>query len=128
MKIKLIVILLLFNFVGCATSGDTIPKTTSLNQVDKLAGSHQPVEYKLGYKEGCDSGWVSAGDSSYLFQKDPHRYSGDEIYKHGWDDGFNKCKQYKVQSRSYSPGYYSPRYYFGFSHFNRHRHHHRHSC
>jgi len=131
MKKNWIVILFLLNLTGCATYGDSIPKTTSMDQVDQLAGSHQPVEYKLGFKEGCDSGLVSAGNSSYKVQKDSARYSVDDLYKHGWDDGFNKCKQYKVQSRSYSSGYYYPSYYFGFRHFNRHRHHrhhHRHSC
>ena len=100
MKKNWIVILFLLNLTGCATYGDSIPKTTSMDQVDQLAGSHQPVEYKLGFKEGCDSGLVSAGNSSYKVQKDSHRYSVDDLYKHGWDDGFNKCKQYKVQSPS----------------------------
>ena len=102
-------ILFFWILTGCATYGEHHPQTTSLEQVERLAGVQQPVQYKVGYQEGCDSGLLSAGDSSYKFQKDSHRYSVDDLYKHGWDDGYKNCQQHQVRSRYYSPGYYFTR-------------------
>ena len=118
-------------FTGCATYSPSGPRTTSIEDVDNAVGEHQPVGYRFGYKEGCDSGYVSAGYSRYTFQKDVDRYAVDDIYKHGWDDGFKACNR-KPSFSNYSshyyydwPGYYwRPRYYWGPRHH--HRHHHRH--
>ncbi len=109
-------------FTGCATYDYGGPRTTSIEDVDRAVGAHQPVGYRVGYKDGCDSGYVSAGYSSYVFQKDRGRYGADDLYKHGWDDGFSSCKATRSYSSRYDyyPGYYwGPRYYWG------HRHHHR---
>ena len=81
---KYIFALLLIAFiVGCSTSQ---------GQVDRIVGSGQPKAYKDGYKDGCDSGYVQAGHPYYRFSKNVTRYSRDDLYKQGWDDGSTACR------------------------------------
>lgn len=75
--------LLLFLISGCATD---------MQRVDREIGSNQPPSYKQGYADGCDSGYVAAGHPYYRFKKDVIRFTSDNIYKQGWDDGFSVCK------------------------------------
>jgi len=77
------VVILVAAISGCATS---------MKQVERQVGAHQPLAYKQGYKDGCDSGYVAAGHPYYKFAKDVTRYGKDELYKQGWDDGFRVCK------------------------------------
>jgi hypothetical protein len=72
---------LLFLFFGCGACA------TKMNQVP--AG---PPEYQQGFLAGCDSGYVAAGHVYYRWNKDVSRYPSDELYKQGWDDGFQTCK------------------------------------
>jgi len=82
--------------------------------------------------EGCDSGRLSSGNNSYLFKKDTNRFETDDVYKQGWNDGFNRCvsgegaptvtNTYYQSSYGYAPGtfsygFYYPSYYYapGFS-------------
>lgn len=65
---------------------------TSMQAVDQTVGSHQPPEYKDGFKDGCDSGYVAAGHPYYRFRKDISRFNGNGLYKQGWNDGFSVCK------------------------------------
>ena len=66
-------------------------QSTNMAQVDAMAGAQQPVAYKVGFLEGCDSGNVSAGRNLYIFKKDVERFGKDDLYKQGWNDGFNRC-------------------------------------
>ena len=56
-----------------------------------MVGAQQPPAYKVGFMEGCDSGYVSGGNTSYIFKKDTNRFDTDDVYKQGWNDGFNRC-------------------------------------
>ena len=76
-------VLLVAFVIGCATSQW---------EVDRTVGAGQPQAYKDGYKDGCDSGNVQAGHSFYRFSKDVRRYSRDDLYKQGWDDGSMTCR------------------------------------
>lgn len=96
-------------------------QTTSLAQVDAMVGNQQPAAYKVGFMEGCDSGRLSAGNNSFLFKKDTDRFETDDVYKQGWNDGFNRCLSgdgapasgYTYYQSSY--GYYYPgTFYSGF--------------
>lgn len=59
-----------------------------------------PDEYKIGFEDGCDSGYVSAGNPYYSYKKDVMRFQSDVLYKDGWTDGFNNCKsQYEHVGR-----------------------------
>jgi hypothetical protein len=78
-----IYLLLLILLSSCATS---------MLEVDRDVGSGQPPEYKIGYQNGCDSGVAAADNPYYRFKKDVYRYKSDDLYKQGWDDGFNVCK------------------------------------
>ena len=98
---------------GCASyygGGYYGPRATSIDQVDLMVGTQQPVEYRVGFQSGCDSGSVSAGNRAYTFKKDVVRYDVDALYKQGWDDGYNRCRENPVP---YSGGYYSSSYYYG---------------
>ena len=102
-------------------------QATSMLQVDAMVGVQQPGAYKVGFMEGCDSGRLSAGDSSFLFKKDTNRFDTDDVYQQGWNDGFNRCfsgegvtaGNYNYQSYygyyypgNYSAGFYYPSYYY----------------
>jgi hypothetical protein len=87
-----LVILVAVALSGCATTMDN---------VDREIGASQPIAYKQGYSDGCDSGYVAAGHPYYRFKKDVNRYSSDSLYKQGWDDGFTVKKgQYDAIGRS----------------------------
>lgn len=68
---------------GCATS---------MQEANRAVGANQPVEYRTGYAEGCDSGYVAAGHPYYKFRKNTANYMADPLYKQGWDDGMTVCK------------------------------------
>ena len=78
-----IILVSAFLLSGCATS---------LRQADSVVGTNQPIEYREGYAEGCDTGTSAAGNPYYHFRKDVNSYRIDALYKQGWDDGFNICK------------------------------------
>lgn len=63
---------------GCATQMREVPSG--------------PPEYQQGYAAGCNSGNVAAGHPYYRFTKDISQYASDQLYKQGWDDGFQVCK------------------------------------
>jgi len=67
---------------GCATT---------ISDVDNYVGADQPKEYKIGYKEGCDSGYRDASNFYYKFKKDVRKYSQDDFYRQGWNDGHLSC-------------------------------------
>jgi DNA-binding transcriptional regulator of glucitol operon len=52
----------------------------------------QPPAYQDGYHQGCDSGYVAAGNDSYQFRKDVKRFAQENYYQQGWTDGYNSCK------------------------------------
>lgn len=79
---KLIIIFVLLILVGCATTS---------TEVNRYAAG-QPFEYKEGFQAGCNSGYVAAGHPYYKFNKNVKRYNVDDLYRTGWDDGFNVCK------------------------------------
>jgi hypothetical protein len=102
-------------------------QTTSMSQVDSMVGAQQPVAYKVGFMEGCDSGRLSSGNSSFLYKKDMERFGKDDAYKQGWNDGFNRCASgegvpsgnyyYQREYGYYYPstvytGFYYPSYYY----------------
>lgn len=84
---QFIVVLFIFIFsiifAGCATDP---------GMVDRTVGASQPIEYKQGFRAGCDSGYVAAGHPYYSFSKDPARYESEGLYRQGWNDGFATCK------------------------------------
>ena len=125
--------------------------STSMDQVNAMVGVQQPAAYKVGFMEGCDSGRLSSGNNSYLFKKDTNRFDTDDVYKQGWNDGFNRCVSgegapssgrtyYQSSYGYYTPGtfysgfyypsyYYSPGFsiwtgYYGFPRRHVHRHNH----
>lgn len=64
---------------GCTTRpGDTPP------------GS---ISYRLGYADGCDTGYASAGHPLYFARKDAKRFEQDPIYRQGWLDGDETCRR-----------------------------------
>lgn len=88
-------------------------QSTSIEQVNAMVGAQQPSAYKVGFMGGCDSGYLSAGDTSYIFKKDTARFETDDAYKQGWNDGFNRCVSGSgVSVSNYNQGYYGYNYYY----------------
>jgi len=81
----------LFLLIGCAP----------IDGVTKRNTQGQPQNYVNGFQSGCASGYVAAGHPYAKFEKNIEKLIGDQIYKTGWDDGFNVCKgDYESISRS----------------------------
>lgn len=109
--------LMLLGFTGCATYGygPAVAGYTSLDEVNRAVGDHQPVEYRVGYMEGCDSGHVSAGKAGFTFKKDQARFEKDALYQRGWEDGYVRCKDRYVRATTYAvPTYVYPSFSFGY--------------
>jgi hypothetical protein len=92
-------------------------QSTSMEQVNAMAGVQQPAAYKVGFMAGCDSGRLSAGDSSFLFKKDTNRFDTDDAYKQGWNDGFKRCASGEgATAGNYNyQGYYDYYYPYGYN-------------
>lgn len=94
-------------------------QTTSIEQANAMVGVQQPAAYKVGFMGGCDSGHLSAGDTSYIFKKDTARFETDDAYKQGWSDGFNRCVSGGgVTTDNYNRGYYGYNYYYPGSYYS----------
>ena len=88
-------------------------QATSIEQVNAMVGVQQPAAYKVGFMAGCDSGYLSGGNTSYIFKKDANRFETDDAYKQGWNDGFNRCiSGAGVPASNYYQGYYGYSYYY----------------
>lgn len=122
-----IVVILGLSLSGCIVApyqaryqGPPPLQSTNMAQVDAMAGAQQPVAYKVGFMEGCDSGHLSAGNNSFIFKKDTNRFETDDVYKQGWNDGFNRCVSGAGVTagnnyyRGYYDYYYPGSYYSGF--------------
>ena len=70
---------------------------TDMHGVDREAQAGQATEYMEGHEDGCESGRSDAGDDpyEYTFTKDVRRYETDEVYRQGWDRGFEECRMPK---------------------------------
>lgn len=101
------------HYDGAAYQGPPPLLTTTLAQVNGMVGAQQPAAYKVGFMQGCDSGRVSAGENSYIFKKDVERFSTDDVYRQGWDDGYNRC----FSGGGPAAGSYTSSTYFGFGYF-----------
>ncbi|MDN5752605.1 MAG: hypothetical protein L0H15_04885 [Nitrosospira sp.] len=82
-------VLLIFTIAGCTTTGQgqrpTEPIPKSARPTYNLAG-YSPA-FKDGYIDGCET----AKQSSYA-AKDERRFSSDNQYRMGWNDGFSVCR------------------------------------
>lgn len=78
MRTVLIAIATAIALAGCGTAVSEAP-----------AG---PPNWKQGYADGCNSGYVSAGHPYYRYTKDVNRALNDKEYAMGWQDGFNRCQ------------------------------------
>jgi hypothetical protein len=52
-----------------------------------------PPAYAEGYADGCASGKDAADGWFAQAQKDTRRYSADDQYTAGWDNGFAECRR-----------------------------------
>ncbi|GEM_PF-5862248 len=48
--------------------------------------------YKKGYDSGCEAG-IEAAKNSFFVPKKPKNYFENEMFKKGWKDGFEECKE-----------------------------------
>ncbi len=57
------------------------------------AGPPESAAYRLGWTQGCDSGYEDAGRQGYiiLFGRDAARYETDGEYRKGWDQAHAEC-------------------------------------
>lgn len=86
----IVVVFLVLMYTGCATKDfkqrlrPSEPLPASTRPTYNLAG--YPSAFKDGYIDGCET----AKKTSYGF-KNKHRFSKDNQYRMGWNDGFNMC-------------------------------------
>ncbi len=89
MKYLLLFVLLLS--VSCAAQN-----------IDNLIGPGQPEPYRVGFGDGYGSGKKSEGSLYDKFRKDVYRFSQDELYRQGWQDGFEMGKGKWQEVKRYS--------------------------
>ena len=89
---RLLIVVSLLALTGCATSQA---------EIDRHFGPDTPESYRVGFREGCDSGYRAAGHPYYQYQKDVRRAAEDKFYASGWQDGYDYCKsRYEAQGRA----------------------------
>lgn len=96
--LTLIVLMFLSGCVGLIPEPNYRYIPTTMYEVDKMIGN-QPLEYKQGFRDGCDSGMDASGNMYSRFSKDVTRYNNDNLYKQGWDDGCDRCKTSNMRVR-----------------------------
>ncbi len=50
-----------------------------------------PEPYRVGYAEGCYSGFYDAGRWGYIHWKDESRAAAEPLYGKGWTEGYERC-------------------------------------
>ncbi len=77
------------------------PKATTLAEVDRKVGSDKSVEFKRGFRDGCDSGHACANNPAYGFIKDESQYASQSEYRVGWHEGYDNCVVYHTAGHIY---------------------------
>jgi hypothetical protein len=60
-------------------------------RLERVVDSDQPIDFKIGFKHGCASRYASDGYLNYKQNRDGHQYSNNDVYRVGWNEGFNSC-------------------------------------
>lgn len=69
---------------------------------DRAAGPDTSEAFKVGFHEGCMSGYSEAGNPYNKFTKNRTRYASDNDYKAGWDEAYDRCyKRYRGAGEDY---------------------------
>ncbi|HBB79235.1 hypothetical protein GFL09_06570 [Pseudomonas stutzeri] len=58
---------------------------------EQLLAEGYPEDFADGFEAGCSSGRQAAGALN-KFRKDVPRYSKQQLYAEGWNDGFRQCQ------------------------------------
>lgn len=89
LKLPIIVVGTMLLLTGCS----------GLNTESYLKNTHsflisqgKPPAYVDGYVDGCASGRLMAGDTSFKYRKDIARADRDALYARGWQDGQIACR------------------------------------
>jgi hypothetical protein len=76
---RLILLCVLASLAACTTPTFTMPPG--------------PRDYRVGYYDGCDAGYAYAGSPFYEpIDAEPAAPAGAELYRTGWQIGFNRCR------------------------------------
>ena len=63
--------------------------------------------FQDGYLHGCSSGFQDARREGFVtgYYKDPGRYSSEDEYRRGWDEGHRRCYEEEIRHpRMCGPG------------------------
>ena len=85
---SIIIILLAFITASCAVTSYDV-----LSEVED-----QPPMFKQGYIDGCESGYEAGGSMMTEFKRG-EEYVSIDLYRQGWDEGFNTCRNQLDQER-----------------------------
>lgn len=85
---RALLILALLSLAGCANMTELSHKQTK----QRLMNQGQSEGYAEAYADGCQSGEGAAGVPGADFRKNVKAFSGYELYRQGWNDGFAMCK------------------------------------
>ena len=93
---KTLILALAILMTGCMGSYYDRVDAMKARELDRLAAeaNQTPTQasYKLGQRDGCNSGAVAGGSSINTVKKDIDKYVQDQYYKSGWDEQFAVCK------------------------------------
>jgi hypothetical protein len=88
MKIIALLTSILFIFSACQSTQEWL-KT-------------KPKPYQRGYKDGCDNGEERALNSTIFKKNNTQDYKTDDLYKEGWDEGYEDCfsdKEFEIMTK-----------------------------
>ncbi len=77
------------------------PKATTLEEVSRKVSASKSVEFKRGFRDGCDSGHADANNPRYGFIKDESQYASQSDYRLGWHEGHDNCVVYHTADHVY---------------------------
>ena len=82
-------ILLIILLISCASN--------SIDYAGQSVVKDKPIIFKHGFKDGCNSGYEVAGSDMSKFKKSKE-YVSNDLYKQGWDQGFEHCiNEYQME-------------------------------
>lgn len=96
MAVRIFTIIILFSVTGCIDAFK--PQVGSFFQQDLLQEAPPgPTKFKLGWRDGCDTGISASGNQMHKFYyKFTQKYElvDDNVYYTGWKVGYNFCNRY----------------------------------
>ncbi len=88
-------VLLIFTIAGCTTTGQGQRSPGPLPSSGPLPQSARPIYNLTGYSPAFKDGYIDGCETakkSFYGVKNERRFSSDNQYRMGWNDGYGLCR------------------------------------